>query len=111
MPATANPSTGGGGYVIGMLNNPTRLFWAFATFQSPGACTRSSRTKPSLRWMLPNVKPKIPCLPGFTPVKIEVQPGGVYGGTVDVRFPCTPLSRSALRRGMWPASNAGVIIR
>src|SRR3712207_3394717 len=90
-----------------MLNKPIRAPCAFAAFQMAGAATRSSRTRPSLRWTLPSVNPKIPCLPGLTPVKIDVHPGGVYGGTVDVSTPDAPRSRSFLRCGMWPASKAG----
>jgi hypothetical protein len=77
IPDTAHPSTGGGGNVIGMLNSPTRFPSAFAAFQIAGALTLSRRTRPSFRCALPSVNPKIPCLPGFTPVKIEVHPGGV----------------------------------
>ena len=77
IPETDHPSTTGGGNVIGMLNRPVRNPCALAAFHSAGAVTRSSRTRPSRRCTFPSVNPKIPCLPGFTPVKMEVHPGGV----------------------------------
>src|SRR5687767_5426166 len=49
----------------------------------------------------------MPCRPGFTPVAAEVHAGGVYVGTVEASVPHAPLSRSAARRGMAPASIIG----
>ncbi len=62
---------------MGMLKSPILFPCALAAFHSAGAVTLSRRTSPRFCWTFPSVNPKIPCLPGLTPVKIEVQPGGV----------------------------------
>ena len=61
-----------------MLNRPTDAPSAFAAFHNAGA-RPPGRDGPGAfgSCTCPSVKPKIPCFPGFTPVKIDVQPGGV----------------------------------
>lgn len=49
-------------------------------------------------------KLKIPCFPGFTPVKIEVHAEGDMGGIVDFSFPHEPVSIRFLNVGSLPAS-------
>jgi hypothetical protein len=51
------------------------------------------------------MKPKIPCLPGFVPVKMDVQAVGEIGGMVEQSSPLVPCSLRWRKPGRLPCSD------
>src|SRR5262245_47950531 len=101
-PATMNPSTCAGGYVIGTLEIPTVApCWLsnrhiVEAWFEPEWATRGGSCG------VLSKKPNTPCRPGFTPVAIETHAGGVYEGIVDRRIDEIPRRRMLPSAGMTP---------
>src|SRR5439155_27364526 len=52
-------------------------------------------------------KSKMPWLPGFLPVEIDIHPRELYGGRHDWRRPWRPAARACARLGITPRSASG----
>src|SRR6186997_3168122 len=83
IPDTKTPSIAVGGWVIGTFTTIERPPDAPTKSQRRGVSTRSPVTGRPDR----SVKPKTPWRSGRIPVVMLVQPGAVYGGSVDVSTP------------------------
>ena len=108
MPHTNVPrSSCGGGYETGTATTcatrpaASTSSHSFLPLADRDETSRRSPGRPASQ------KSKMPWLPGFLPVEIDIQAGELYGGRHDCRRPCRPCSSARARLGMMPRSASG----